>query len=254
MVSALAALIAVAQLSTMNVALRPKSHVALTRAAVWLTIAFAGGLVFSDEKFVLVVESFAILSIAFALVVLGRETASLAEITGRQRVDSVTGLYNRSMFDERLFAEHSRTKRTGIGYAVAVFEIDNFRDLDDSDKLNGMKLLAKSLTESIRHTDTLARVGDEHIAVLMVDTAAEGGIVGIERARERFFFQSCGHDEQAHVTRPLTASVGVAAFGDHTAEGQDVVDNAEQALQLLRLAGESGIRIHQGADASIGAV
>lgn len=62
-------------------------------------------------------------------------------------------------------------------------------------------------------------------------------------ARERFFFQSCGHDDQAHVTRPLTTSVGIAAFDDDVIDEQDVVRNAEHALQRLRAEGEIGVRI-----------
>ncbi|MFY9488238.1 MAG: GGDEF domain-containing protein [Solirubrobacterales bacterium] len=245
---AIAAFIGLAQARKMNRGVRPKSHSALTRAAVWITVAFAGGLLFSDDKLVLIVQAFAFLSVIHALVEMGKESQTYARIAAQQRVDFVTGLYNRRTFDERLFAEHSRTKRTGTKYAVAVFQVDDYDKLSKRDRLNGMKLLAKSLDESVRHTDTLARITDEHIAVMMVDTEAEGGIIGVERARERFFFQSCGHDETAHVTRPLTTSVGIAAFDDDTVDAQDVIANAEQALRLLNADGEPGIRISQRAD------
>ena len=243
----LASIVALLQARRMK-QLRPKSHKLLSRGVIGLAVAFGGGLIFTNGSFELIVGGLAILSLAFGLVVLGKELRIIGAIIREQRVDFVTGIYNRRTFDERLFAENSRTKRTGVGYAVAVFEIDGYDELSDSDKINSMKLLAKTMRDSVRHTDTLARISDHQIAVLMVDTRAEGGVIGVERARERFFFQSCGHDEQAHVTRPLTTSVGIAAFDDDVVDEQVVVRNAEQTLHRLRAEGGMGVHVFKRSD------
>lgn len=240
--AAFAALVALLQKKKMG-PLQPKSHKRMTRAALLLVIAFVGGMIADDDRVVLIAVGLAIMSFMLGLVQWGNELRVIAQVMREQRVDFITGLYNRRTFDERLQAEHSRTKRTGTGYAVAVFEIDDFNRLSDEDKVNGMKLLGKALRESVRHTDTLACIAFHQVAVLMVDTRAEGGIVGSERARERFFFRSCGHDPDANVTRPLTASVGIAAFDDDTVDGNNVVQNAEQTLHRLRAEGQSGVRI-----------
>lgn len=249
----LASIVALLQARRMK-QLRPKSHKLLSRGVIGMAVAFGGGLFVANESFELIVGGLAILSIAFGLVVFGKELKVIGAIIREQRVDFVTGIYNRRIFDERLFGEHSRTKRTAIGYAVAVFEIDDYDELSDSDKINGVKLLAKTMRSSVRHTDTLARISDHQIAVLMVDTRADGAIIGVERARERFFFRSCGHDEEAHVTRPLTTSVGIAAFDDDIVDEQDVVRNAEQALHRMRAERGVGVRVfrrndHRAADA-----
>jgi diguanylate cyclase (GGDEF)-like protein len=242
--AALAALVALAQKKKMG-ALQPKSHKRMTRAALLLVIAFAAGLIADDYRVVLIGVGLAILSFMLGLVQWGNELRVIAQVMREQRIDFITGLYNRRTFDERLHAEHSRTKRTGTGYAVAVFEIDDFNGLSDADKLNGMKLLGKALGESVRHTDTLASIAFHQIAVLMVDTRAEGGVIGSERARERFFFRSCGHDPDANVTRPLTVSVGIAAFDEDTVDGINVVQNAEQALHRMRSEGKSGVQLYK---------
>ncbi|MBI4898673.1 MAG: GGDEF domain-containing protein [Actinobacteria bacterium] len=222
---------------------QPKSHMRFAAAAALFLIAFAAGLAMRDDRVLLVVASLAILALAGGMVQLGKELRVIAEIVAEQRIDFMTKLYNRRTFDERLLAEHSRTKRTGIGYAVAVFEIDNFHNLSEEDRVNGMKLLGKALSESVRHTDTLASIAFHQVAVLMVDTRAEGGVIGAERARERFFFRSCGHDPESNVTRPLTVSVGIAAFDESVAEQSEVVKNAELALNRMRGEGRSGVEV-----------
>lgn len=240
--AALATGLAVLQQSKMG-ELQPRSHKHMTGAAVLLLAAFAGGLAARDERVVLVVTSLAIVVFMLGLAKWNKELRAIGEIVAEQRIDFVTKLYNRRTFDERLHAEHSRTKRTGIGYAVAVFEVDDFHNLSEQDQTNGMKLLGKALSESVRHTDTLASVAFHQIAVLMVDTRAEGGVIGAERARERFFFRSCGHDPDSNVTRPMTVSVGIAAFDSDTVEGSDVVLNAEKSLHRMRGEGRSGVEV-----------
>jgi diguanylate cyclase (GGDEF)-like protein len=240
-----AALIGVAQARKAKGGFRSRSAKSYTRAAVLLVIAIGGGLALSSEKFLLIVQSLAFLSIALGLIIQGKEGAVFLKIAAEQRVDFISGLPNARAFDERLAAEHSRTKRTGTRYAIAIFEVDDYTLLEEADKINSMKLLAKSLDYSVRNTDSIGRISDEHVAVLMVDTVAPGGVVGCERARERFFFQSCGHDDSAPVTRPMTISIGIAAFDEDTVDPTDVIENAKLALSRLRGEGETGVRIYE---------
>lgn len=248
-VAALAVVVALAQKGRMG-ALQPKSHKRMTFAALMLMAAFAAGLATGSTEAVLVVAALAAFALLAGLIQWGKELKVIGQVLQEQRVDFVTGLYNRRTFDERLLAEHSRTKRTGTGYAIAVFELDDYDQLSEADKVNGMKMLAGSLKQSVRHTDTLASITTNHIAVLMVDTRAEGGLIGVERARERFFFRSCGHDDEAPVTRPLTASVGIAAWDDSVDDGQHVIANAEETIRGMRKSGEVGVRIHRSRSAA----
>lgn len=169
-------------------------------------------------------------------------------LTKEQRVDVVSGLPNERLFEERLFAEHSRTKRTGQRYSIAIFEIDDFEQLTKEDQLGGMRLLAAALEESIRNTDTLGRIDDQQAGVLLVDTVSDGAVIGCDRACERFFFQSCGHSDTAHVTRPLTVSVGIASFDEDTIDPRYVIDNARLVLARLRDRGGTGIAIYERDD------
>ncbi len=227
---------------------RSRSATTYTRAAIVIALGFIAGIALKDEAVFLGVASFGLLLVALGLFIQTKEAEVFLKIASEQRVDFISGLPNERLFFERLAAEHSRTKRTNQRYSIAIFEIDNYALLSDEDKLNGMKLLAESLGESIRNTDSLGRIGEHQVAVLLVDTLAEGAVVGCDRACERFFFQSCGHSDAAHVTRPLTASVGIAAFDEDTVDPQHVVDNAKLALKRLHDELDAGIKVYERAE------
>jgi diguanylate cyclase (GGDEF)-like protein len=212
--------------------------------ALLATAGAALSIVLSSPALLAGAAAVAMLLLAVGLNVHMRETEKLDQLRSEQRVDLVSGLPNERLFLERLAAEHSRTKRTNQRYSVAVAEIDKFDSLLDEDKTNGMKLLAESLRESIRNTDTLGRLGESQVAVLLVDTLAEGAMVGCDRACERFFFKSCGHSDGVHVTRPLTLSVGIACFGDDTIDPKQVLNNARSTLAQIKIEQKSGIRVY----------
>lgn len=223
---------------------RSRSAQTYARAALLTAVGFAIGIAVESEIVFLAGASIGMALVAFGLMIQAKEGEVFVKIASEQRVDFNSGLPNERLFYERLNAEHSRTKRTNQRYSIATFEIDNYDLLSDADKSNGMKLLAESLNESIRNTDTLGRVADNQVAVLLVDTLAEGAIIGCDRACERFFFQSCGHNDTAHVTRPLTVSAGIAAFDDDTVYPHHVVDNAKLALKRLHDEMDSGIKVY----------
>lgn len=246
--AAFAAIAAIAAAKRGRSSLRSRSAPIFALSA---TIAFAGfALALVLDNSAIFAGSAAIALVVFALgaMALAGEAEVLDRVAGEQRVDHISGLPNERLFFERLTAEHSRTKRTHQRYSIAVFEIDEYGLLSEQDKTNGMKLLAGALEESIRNTDTLGRLGTNQAAVLLVDTLADGAAIGCDRACERFFFQSCGHSDHAHVTRPLTVSVGIASFDDDTVDPRHVVDNAQLALKRMRDELDTGIRVFHASD------
>lgn len=223
---------------------RSRSALPLVAAALVGVAGFGVALAIDSMQLFAGAAAAVLVLVAAGLLAQAGESERLGMITDEQRVDVISGLPNERLFRERLAAEHSRTKRTHQRYSIAIFEIDDFDSLSEEDKTGGLKLLAAALEESIRNTDTLGRIGEHQVGVLLVDTLADGAAVGCDRACERFFFQSCGHSDTAHVTRPLTVSVGIASFDDDTVDPQKVVNNALGALKALRERHESGIGVH----------
>src|SRR5699024_6628022 len=91
--------------------------------------------------------------------------------------DMLTGLMNRASFKERLERELQQSVRTGISGALLYFELDNFKDINDSfghhtgDEL--LQRVAGSVQRQLRNSDLLARLGGDEFAVLLPRTRRE---------------------------------------------------------------------------------
>ncbi|MGM0412378.1 MAG: diguanylate cyclase [Pseudomonadota bacterium] len=88
--------------------------------------------------------------------------------------DPLTGVYNRLAWDERLNQELARFQRQGHEVALAVWDLDGFKAINDTyghtagDKV--IRAVADLLVRRLRATDFVARYGGEEFVVLMPDT------------------------------------------------------------------------------------
>src|SRR5713226_3158928 len=86
-------------------------------------------------------------------------------------LDPLTGLHNRRFAQERLAADIARSQRVGHSLTALMFDLDDFKQLNDRyGHLAGdlpLKEFAKRLTKAIRGSDLAVRVGgDEFLALL----------------------------------------------------------------------------------------
>lgn len=97
--------------------------------------------------------------------------------------DEVTGLPNRRLFLERLEAAIARERDTGRRYAVAFFDLDGFKLVNDSlGHLAGDRLLAEvgdRLRRHLRRSDVAARFGGDEFAILLHDIPASAVIATV---------------------------------------------------------------------------
>ena len=86
-------------------------------------------------------------------------------------VDPLTGLYNRRVAEERLAAEASRSQRYGHPLTVLAFDLDKFKEINDTyghaagDQV--LKEFAARLGTAIRLSDFAARMGGDEFLVLL---------------------------------------------------------------------------------------
>ena len=104
----------------------------------------------------------------------------LAQLRDQATRDPLTGLGNRRVYRERIMTELARAKRYKSEFLIAVFDLDNFKQVNDQrghavgDSI--LQAIADILIRSTRQTDLVTRWGGEEFVVLMPETPLSGGI------------------------------------------------------------------------------
>jgi len=174
------------------------------------------------------------------LILLGVSTLLAAAIVFRSqrlrrqsRSDRLTGLPNRSFFDERVQAELSRARRYGESVSLAMIDIDHFKKFNDTwGHAAGdvaLRGVAAAILASVRQSDLLVRYGGEEFVVLLPGMAAEAAMERVEDMRltvEQLPLSIPRRDDSARVT----VSIGLAVYGADGTQAEDLLDRADARL------------------------
>jgi len=147
--------------------------------------------------------------------------------------DALTGLYNRRRFTEELEQTLKQARRFAESGAVLFLDLDGFKFVNDSlGHAAGDELIirvARLLAQSVRETDTLARVGGDEFAVLLprCDTESAGVVAEKLLAAVRRHGVAISKNRQARVS----TSIGIAEFrGNADLTADEVVVEADIAM------------------------
>jgi diguanylate cyclase (GGDEF)-like protein len=156
------------------------------------------------------------------------ERAALeGELERAARMDALTGLSNRRVWEEELPRELARAERYGQPLSVALLDFDRFKLLNDRrGHQEGDRLLrgaAARWARELRDVDLLARYGGEEFAVLLPHSTPAEAYETIERVR-------------AATPAGQTCSAGVATWDGRESE-QSLVARADRALYEAKARG-----------------
>jgi diguanylate cyclase (GGDEF)-like protein/PAS domain S-box-containing protein len=159
------------------------------------------------------------------------------ELERLSREDSLTGLFNRREFFARARAELRRAQRRGSMTALAMFDIDHFKRVNDThghatgDQV--LRQVAALMRSHCRLDDVLARYGGEEFVLLLPETALADAAAICERIRSSIESHEWGADG---VSLPVTISAGLV----QCAGGEPASEALNRADALLYQAKSSG--------------
>ena len=153
--------------------------------------------------------------------------------------DSLTGIYNRLHFSHLLDSEIDKAKRYGEQLSIIFFDIDHFKQVNDTyghpagDTV--LKEIAKVISDANRSSDIFARYGGEEFIILTTFTNIKGAVEHAQRLR---------HDiEQHHFqTENVTASFGVTEFDPSSDDHKSLLERADKALYKAKSDGRNCVR------------
>ncbi len=156
------------------------------------------------------------------------------------RVDGLTGLYNRRYLDECLDREFRRSRRSGQPASLLMMDVDHFKRINDTlGHLAGDEVLratAEVLRKGLRATDLAGRYGGEEFCAILVDAPETAGLRVAERLREQV--AGCELRVEGRSLR-WTISVGVAGLAPELDGPRAWVARADQALYRAKELGRN---------------
>ncbi|OYQ31713.1 hypothetical protein CHU95_21500 [Niveispirillum lacus] len=156
--------------------------------------------------------------------------------------DPLTGALNRRALLARLDQERARAARDGIGFALATFDLDHFKQLNDTHgHVVGDATLVgvvETVRRLLRPNDAVARLGGEEFCVLLPGVVGDDALALAERLREQV--SSLVINSAAGPVQ-VAASFGVAWYGTHGQDWSSLLKAADGALYCAKRLGRNQV-------------
>lgn len=157
--------------------------------------------------------------------------------------DGLTGLFNHRHVHELLREECERSKRSGDPLGVIMFDLDRFKNLNDTHgHPMGDVVLAETariLNENAREIDMIGRYGGEEFIAVLPESSEEEAVLFAERVRgavESFVYRAEGIEIR------MSISAGVAAGNMNGVQNPDeLIKQADRALYAAKEAGRNRV-------------
>ena len=156
------------------------------------------------------------------------------------RIDFLTGIRNRRDFIELVNIEINRARSYEHPFTIACIDLDNFKTVNDrfghttGDIL--LRLVAQTIQENIRTTDTVARLGGDEFAILMPETGRNVAEVILQKV------QKINLDIVRKHRWPITLSIGVVTFTSPPSTVDETLRISDQLMYTAKNNGKNSIQ------------
>ncbi|MES2106534.1 MAG: diguanylate cyclase [Pseudomonadota bacterium] len=160
--------------------------------------------------------------------------------------DGLTGLYNHTAIKEELAAEMSIAGRNSAPLALAMIDLDNFKNVNDTyghpvgDQV--LRTLSRLLRQRLRRSDIVGRYGGEEFVVIFPGTSAAVARKVLDQVRIAFN-KVQQHSDQGDFS--VSFSAGVADL-ELTVDTDELFDVADEALYRAKQGGRNCIVVASG--------
>jgi diguanylate cyclase (GGDEF)-like protein len=214
--------------------------VSILSALAWLIANLALGATYSDSTIVYW-NGVARLSSFFVLTfILSTLKNILKQEKELSRIDFLTGIPNRRYFIELFNMEINRARRYKFPFTMVLLDLDNFKTVNDcfghstGDIL--LRLVARTIRENIRITDTVARLGGDEFAILLPETGHDAAEAILQKV------QKINLEIMRRHGWPVTLSIGVVTFTSPPSTVDETLRISDQLMYSAKNNGKNSIQ------------
>lgn len=159
--------------------------------------------------------------------------------------DSLTGLPNRTLFQDRLKQALVLARRHNHMVALMLLDLDRFKNVNDTmghgfgDKV--LISVAERLRKNLRTSDTAARLGGDEFLILLPRVSDTQGIITVSQNILNDFSNPLVIDGREVF---LTASVGVTTYPNDCESHEELLRNVDMALHFAKERGKNHFRFY----------
>ncbi|MBO6579301.1 MAG: diguanylate cyclase [Thalassospira sp.] len=152
--------------------------------------------------------------------------------------DPLTRLPNRIIFEDRLRKAMDRAKRNKKQVAVVFIDLDGFKQINDGlGHVAGDRILINTgqrLINSVRASDTVARIGGDEFTVILEDLETDAEVHGIA---DKILGAIAAPMELGDGSYRVGASLGIAIYPEHARTLDTLIHIADQAMYAAKAEG-----------------
>ena len=153
--------------------------------------------------------------------------------------DALTGLPNRTLFEERLDQALRLARRGDQGLTVMLIDLDRFKEINDTlghhegDAV--LRSVAGRLIDALRESDTVARFGGDEFVLLLPELEDETAVAALARKLAAAIEEPLGEGERV---LQVGASIGIARFPADGDDARTLLRHADVAMYRAKHAGQ----------------
>ncbi len=152
--------------------------------------------------------------------------------------DSLTGLLNRPLFQERLHQAINKAERQQQLFALLFVDIDRFKNINDSfgHHIGDLTLIevASRLKSGVRDYDSIARLGGDEFLILLENIENTDNAINIA---EEIRFKLRQKMQFNEVSITLAVSIGISIYPTDGIDANLLMKEADQAMYIIKQAG-----------------
>jgi diguanylate cyclase (GGDEF)-like protein/PAS domain S-box-containing protein len=158
--------------------------------------------------------------------------------------DLLTSLPNRVLLSDRISQVMLQSKRYGNSFAVAFLDLDGFKGVNDAygHDMGDELLIALSIRMKValREGDSLARIGGDEFVAILADLA---NVEDCEPVLERLLLAASESVTVNDVIFNISASIGVTFYPQDSADAEQLIRHADQAMYVAKASGKNRYRL-----------